>query len=52
MTIFQMLAVLIIGIPLLVFGVAKKKKWAVIVSAILLLAALSQIIMLVIMALH
>ena len=52
MTIFQMLAVLMIGIALLAFGIAKKKKWVMIVSAIPLLIVISQIILLVMMALH
>ena len=52
MTIFQMSAVLIAGLSLLLFGIDKKKKWAVFVSAILLLAVLSQIIILAGMVLH
>ena len=52
MTIFQILAVLIIGAAALVFGIVKKNKWIIIASAIPLLLALSQIIILVMMAQH
>ena len=52
MTIFQISAVLTVGITALVFGIEKKKKWVMIVSAIPLLIVLSQIIILVMMALH
>ena len=52
MSIFQMLALLIIGIIILCVGIKKKNKWLMIVSAMPLLAVLWQIILLVGMAIH
>ena len=52
MTILQIFAALFIGMVILVFGVVKKKKWAMIVSAVFLLIAVSQIVILGMMALY
>jgi len=52
MSILQIFAALIIGVVILVLGIAKKNKWILLVSAIPLLVALSQIIILIFMAQH
>ena len=52
MTIFQIAALLIIGIIILCVGIKKKKKWIMIISAIPLLVVLWQIILLVGMSFH
>ena len=52
MTIFQMAALLIIGIIILCVGIEKKKKWIMIISAMPLLVVLWQIVLLVGMAFH
>ena len=46
MSIFQIAALLIVGVVVLGVGIKKKKKWFMIISAIPLLVVLSQIILL------
>ena len=50
MTIFQIAALLIVGVVVLGVGIKKKKKWVMIISAIPLLVVLWQIILLVLLA--
>ena len=52
MTIFQMLAALIIGAVLLAVGISKRNKWIMLASAIPLLIVAVQIVMLAMMAVH
>lgn len=52
MSILQIMAALLIGVSLLTFGITRNKKWAIIVSVIPLLAVLSQVILLLLMAFH
>ena len=46
MSIFQIAALLIVGVAVLGVGIKKKKKWVMIISAIPLLVVLWQIILL------
>jgi len=52
MSILQILAAFILGVVILAFGVVKRKKWVMLVSAIPLLIVAYQIVMLVLMAQH
>jgi len=52
MSILQIMGLLIIGIIVLVIGIARKKKWLIIISAVPLIVFLWQIIVLIGISLH